>query len=72
MVLIIDGDDDMVLVVVFTLIVPWYGMAYMDYADYSYGVFPYGYSGIGCCVYTDYVVFYGDYGCFVGLCALSF
>ena len=31
------------------------------------GVFPYGYSGVGCCVYTDYGAFYGGYGCFVGL-----
>lgn len=35
--------------------------------DGAYGVFPYGYSGVGCCVYTDYGAFYGGYGWFVGL-----
>ena len=49
-----------------------YSMACMSRVDCSYSVFPYGYSGFGCCVYTGYSVFYGDYRFFVGLCALGF
>lgn len=44
----------------------------IDGNDGAYGVFPYGDGGVGCCVYTGYGVFYGDYRFFVGLWALSF